>query len=51
MSKTLTTYITALLNITDKALLVLSAASGDVPIASFAIVIGAPVGTTSTSFS
>ena len=35
----------------DKSLIVLFATSGSIPIASFATVIGAPVGITSTSFS
>ena len=50
MSKGLSKYITAF-DYFDKALIVLPETSSDVSIASFAGVIGAPVGIASTSFS
>ena len=50
MSKTLSTYI-PVLEYFDKTLLVLSAASGSVSIASFATVTAAPVGKASASLS
>ena len=40
-----------MLLLTSKSLIVLSVAAGSIPIASFATVIGAPVGTVSASFS
>ena len=48
MSKILSKYI-AFFNYFDKSLLVLSATSGSISIASFATVIGTPVGITNTS--
>ena len=50
MSKGLSKYITAF-DYLDKALIVLSAATGRISIASFANVIGAPLGIASASFS
>ena len=50
MSKKLSIYI-AFLNYFDKSLIVLSIANGSISIASFATVIGAPVGIVSTTFS
>ena len=50
MSKRLSKYI-AFFYYFDKFLIVLSATSGSISIASFAIVIGAPVGIASASFS
>ena len=50
MSKTLSTYI-PVFDYFDKTLLVLSAASGSVSIASFATVTAAPVGKANTSLS
>ena len=50
MSKRLSKYI-APFDYFDKSLIVLSVTTGSVSIASFATVIGAPVGTTSASFS
>ena len=49
MSKKLGKYIAAF-DCFDKALIVLSATSGAVSLISFAIVIGAPAGITSTSY-
>ena len=50
MSKRLSKYI-ASFDYFDKSLIVLPAASGSISIASFAAIIGAPVGIASTSFS
>ena len=50
MSKTLSKYI-AFCDYFDKSLIVLSAASGSISIASFATVIGTPVGIASASLS
>ena len=50
MSKTLSKYV-SFFDYFDKSLIVLSVTSGGVSIASFAIVIGIPVGTTSASLS
>ena len=50
MSKRLSKYITSL-DYFDKSLIVLSVATGSISIASFATVIGAPVGMMSASFS
>ena len=50
MSKTLSKYV-SFLDYFDKSLIVLSVTSGGVSIASFATVIGIPVGTTSASLS
>ena len=50
MSKRLGRYITSF-DYFNKSLIVLSATSGSISIASFATVIGAPVGITSASFS
>ena len=50
MSKRLSKYI-AFFNYFDKSLIVLSATTGSISIASFATAIGAPVGITSASFS
>ena len=50
MSKRLSKYI-ASFNYIDKSLIVLSATSGSISIASFATVIGAPVGIASASLS
>ena len=50
MSKSLNKYI-ASFDYFDKTLIVLSATSGGISIASFAIVIGTPVGTASASLS
>ena len=50
MSKRLSKYI-AFFDYFDKLLIVLSVTTGSISIASFATVIGAPVGTVSTSFS
>ena len=50
MSKRLSKYI-ASFDYFDKCLIVLSATSGSISIASFATVIGAPVGVASSSFS
>ena len=50
MSKNLSKYI-ASLEYFDKSLIVLSVATGSISIASFATVIGAPVGIISASFS
>ena len=50
MSKRLSNYL-ASLDCFDKSLIVLSATSGSISIASFAAVIGAPVGIASASFS
>ena len=50
MSKRLSKYI-ASFNYFDKSLIVLSATSGSISIASFATVIGTPVGITSASLS
>ena len=50
MSKRLSKYI-AFCNYFDKSLIVLSATSGSISIASFAIVIGSPVGIASASLS
>ena len=50
MSKRLSKYITSL-DYFDKSLIVLSVATGSISIASFATVIGAPIGVASASFS
>ena len=50
MSKNLSKYI-AFFDYFDKSLIVLSAATGSISIASFASVIGVPVGIISASFS
>ena len=50
MSKKLSKYI-SFFDYCDKSLIVLSVTSGGVSIASFAAVIGAPIGTTSASLS
>ena len=50
MSKRLTKYI-ASFNYFDKSLIILSVATGSISMASFATVIGAPVGMMSASFS
>ena len=50
MSKKLSKYI-SFFDYTDKSLIVLSVTSGGVSIASFATVIGAPIGITSTNLS
>ena len=50
MSKRISEYI-ACFGYFDKSLIVLSVTTGSISIASFATVIGAPVGTTSASFS
>ena len=50
MSKKLGKYI-SFFNYFDKSLIVLSVTSGGISIASFATVIGKPIGTTSASFS
>ena len=50
MSKRLSKYI-ASFDYFDKSLIVLSVTTGSISIASFATVIGAPVGVTSASFS
>ena len=50
MSKRLSTYI-ASFDYFDKSLIVLSATSGDISIASFAAAIGIPVGIASASLS
>ena len=50
MSKTLSKYV-SFFDYLDKSLIVLSVTSGGVSIASFATVIGIPVGTTSASLS
>ena len=50
MSKRLSKYI-AFFNYFDKSLIVLSVTTGSISIASFATVIGAPVGIVSASFS
>ena len=50
MIKKLSKYISSF-DYFDKSLIVLSATSGSISIASFATVIGAPVGIASTSFS
>ena len=50
MSKTLSKYV-SFFDYFDKSLIVLSVTSGGVSIASFATVIGIPVGTTSASLS
>ena len=50
MSKNLSKYI-ASFEYFDKSLIVLSVATGSISIASFATVIGAPVGIVSASFS
>ena len=50
MSEKLSKYITAF-NYFDKFLIVLSLASGGISIASFACIIGAPIGIASASFS
>ena len=50
MSKRLSKYITSF-DYFDKSLIVLSVTTGSISIASFATVIGAPVGIASTSFS
>ena len=50
MSKRLSKYI-ASFDYFDKSLIVLSATTGSISMASFATVIGAPVGIVSTSFS
>ena len=50
MSKRLSKYI-ASFDYFDKSLIVLSVTTGSISIASFATVIGAPVGTVSVSFS
>ena len=50
MSKKLSKYI-SFFDYFDKSLIVLSVTSGDVSIASFATVIGAPIGITSASLS
>ena len=50
MSKRLSKYI-ASFDYFDKSLIVLSVTTGSISIASFATVIGAPVGITSASFS
>ena len=49
MSKRLRKYF-ALFDYFDKSLIILSMATGSISIASFATVIGAPVGTVSASF-
>ena len=50
MSKRLTKYI-ASFDYFDKSLIILSVATGSISMASFATVIGAPVGMMSASFS
>ena len=50
MSKRLSKYI-AFFDYFDKSLIILSVVTGSISIASFAIVIGAPIGITSASFS
>ena len=50
MIKKLSKYI-AVFDYTDKILIVLSATTGSISIASFAIVVGTPVGLGSVSFS
>ena len=50
MSKRLSKYITSF-DYFDKTLIVLSVTTGTIPIASFAVVIWAPVGIVSASFS
>ena len=50
MSKTISKYF-AFFDYFDKSLIVMSVTTGSISIASFATVIGAPVGTISASFS
>ena len=51
MSKRLSRYIVSFFDYFDKSLIVLSATSGSISIASFALVIGTPVGIASASLS